>query len=223
MKRLWELAKQCADYLFKLAFAPALCTLIVLLWLTPLRNQARQTVQSFGKVAMKANDSFVDQQRFWSTALPKTLGKVNDDLDATHDTIVQGKTTLQDGSDVLIALRGTSEVATSTMQQFGEQLSVTNDQAQDFIKTATATAAAAKPTLEEATKTEHDLDTLVMDPDWALTLSNVQRGTNDGAALIQDGRIEADKFAHPDKKKLGFWGATAAVGNWLQHFMPPIF
>lgn len=41
--------------------------------------------------------------------------------------------------------------------------------------------------------------------------------------ILTDARIEADKLAHPTKKKLGFWGALEVGGDFARHFMPSIF
>lgn len=42
-------------------------------------------------------------------------------------------------------------------------------------------------------------------------------------AILADGQIEADKFTHPSKKKLTFWGAILATGQTLQKLSPPLF
>jgi hypothetical protein len=89
---------------------------------------------------------------------------------------------------------------------------------------ALALLEAGKPVLTAAAKTTRDLDKQISNPDVGKTLGNVQRLTGSGAAIAEDARIEADKFAHPNKRKVGFWATADATVLWIHsHVLPPIF
>jgi hypothetical protein len=71
---------------------------------------------------------------------------------------------------------------------------------------------------------------LVSSPFIKASLQNIEAssasiadGTKQADAILVDARIEADKFTHPPKKKLGFWGTVLAGGDAARHFMPPLF
>jgi hypothetical protein len=83
--------------------------------------------------------------------------------------------------------------------------------------------AGADPLLDKAALALDDLHQLTANPDIQLTLGNVRSMTASGAGILQDGKDEADKLAHPPKRKLGFWAGVLAGGDAARHFMPPIF
>jgi hypothetical protein len=67
-------------------------------------------------------------------------------------------------------------------------------------------------------------------PAVTASLANLQASTaavavstKQAAAILTDGREEADKFVHPPKKKLTFWGAVMAAAGVVHKFEPPIF
>lgn len=78
-------------------------------------------------------------------------------------------------------------------------------------------------------KTLTDADALISSPYIVKSLQNLDSSTasladsmKQGDAILTDGREFADKYAHPSKKKLTFWTATEAFGDWVRHFMPPL-
>lgn len=122
-------------------------------------------------------------------------------------------------STAVDALAGTARAATGAI-----------DQAHTDLAAADTAIAAAKPLLDAATLTTQHVDDATERVDLFLKSPElVDDGVQvhgllaHGNAIAGDAQIEADKLTHPDKKKLGFWGATAAAGNWLRHFMPPLF
>jgi ABC-type transporter Mla subunit MlaD len=73
-------------------------------------------------------------------------------------------------------------------------------------------------------------DALITSPDVTKTLANVNVSTaaiadssKQADAILTDGRKEADKLANPPKRKMTFWTATMAAGDYARHFMPSIF
>jgi|GEM_PF-3100827 hypothetical protein len=81
--------------------------------------------------------------------------------------------------------------------------------------------------------THADLDALhglVTAPDLLATVHNMNTtsaafadSAKQADAILADGKLEADKFAHPSKKKLTFWGAILATGQTIQKLSPPLF
>ncbi|MGP8269119.1 MAG: hypothetical protein ACLQLH_03550 [Terracidiphilus sp.] len=75
----------------------------------------------------------------------------------------------------------------------------------------------------QGTATVTDLDALLKDKAIHQSIDNFQSMTTSGASILADGAFEAHKLAHPDKKKMTFWTATEAGGDFVRHFMPSIF
>jgi ABC-type transporter Mla subunit MlaD len=110
------------------------------------------------------------------------------------------------------ALTYTANSATKAINQTTTDLNTIND---TIIKVS--------PILKHSDETIADLDSLLNDGNLHKTAINIQSMTSSGADILADGKIEADKFAHPPKKKITFWTATEAAGDFVRHFMPSIF
>lgn len=74
------------------------------------------------------------------------------------------------------------------------------------------------------------LHALVSAPDLLATVHNLNTtsaafadSAKQADAILADGKLEADKFVHPSKKKLTFWGAILATGQTIQKLSPPLF
>lgn len=52
---------------------------------------------------------------------------------------------------------------------------------------------------------------------------NIRTMTESGAESMSDVHDEIHGFVHPSKKKMTFWTATEAAGDYVRHFMPSIF
>jgi hypothetical protein len=97
-------------------------------------------------------------------------------------------------------------------------------EAQSATRAITESVTAAQPLLVNAAKTTQDVDALVLNPAIPKTLVNVQAMTASGAGILDDARIEADRLAKPNKKKLGFWTGVDATMLWIHsRVLPPIF
>jgi hypothetical protein len=82
----------------------------------------------------------------------------------------------------------------------------------------------------DAHKTFQDADSLIASSYITDALHNVDTSTKSIAdstkqadAILVDGHEMADKYTHPSKKKLTFWTALEAGGDFVRHFLPPIF
>lgn len=79
------------------------------------------------------------------------------------------------------------------------------------------------PVEAQAASTLGDLDKLERDPQLTAILANGSSMTSSGARILKDGADEADKLAHPAKKKLTFWGGVWAGLEYVHKLLPPIF
>lgn len=75
----------------------------------------------------------------------------------------------------------------------------------------------------QGTTTVTDLDALLKDKALHQSIDNFQSMTSSGSSILADAAFETHKLAHPDKRKLTFWTATEAAGDFARHFMPSIF
>ena len=164
-----------------------------------------------------------------------TQVKLNGDLDEVHRLILEAGLTAMEArkasslelkylpewnqqitatignvNHTVSALQGTARAASQTLHGASLDLSAMND-----------SIAATKPLIEAGTATVKHYD--AMAPTLSATAANVQRMTADGARITKDAADEADKLAHPKKKKLGFWGGFWVGMQYVHKLMPSIF
>ena len=112
-------------------------------------------------------------------------------------------------SGTATALTGTAQAATATIQ------------------TAGTTIAAFQPVLGHLDASSADLDAFLKGKMLTKTLPdiamNFDTATGNFAATTADVRSQVYKWTHPSKKKLTFWTATEAGGDYARHFMPSLF
>lgn len=63
----------------------------------------------------------------------------------------------------------------------------------------------------------------IADPNLKRILTNSGDMTDSGRKILQDGADETHKLVHPDKKKLGFWGAIWVGAQVVHKLSPPLF
>jgi hypothetical protein len=85
------------------------------------------------------------------------------------------------------------------------------------------TLAALQPVLGQSSATVADFDALLKDQAIHRTFDHVESITASGDRIAADAAIEADKFTHPQKKKLTFWGGFYTAVEWLHKVEPPLF
>lgn len=114
----------------------------------------------------------------------------------------------------------TIESSNTTLQAVTQ----TAQSAAKVLDTANATIADLQPVEEAVASTAKHVDAVVADQNIPVMMANTQRITADAARITKDAADEADKLAHPNKKKLGFWGTMDATMIWIHsHVIPPIF
>ena len=85
------------------------------------------------------------------------------------------------------------------------------------------TLAAFQPLLGHSDATVADMDALLRDRAIHRTFDHVESITASGDKIAADAAFEADKFTHPPKKKLTFWGGVMVGIEWLHKAEPPFF
>ena len=91
---------------------------------------------------------------------------------------------------------------------------------------ATATPpAAAQPLMAAYTRSGDDLDLLIRDNAAPLhaTLVHAAGMSASGDLMLADAQWKTHQLLHPDKVKLGFWGAAWAGVKAIHAIEPPIF
>ena len=157
-----------------------------------------------------------------ATVTLKSLGRASDSLNATIQTVnrpcgsEQPCGTLADVAKTLNTLRGTAGQVEIAAVHENRNLGTLDAQEAQLFQDAHGTLKSAN----EA----------IANPAIAASIANLQsstaniaEGTKQGVAIITDAREEADKFVHPPKKKLTFWGAIMAAAGVVHKFEPPIF
>lgn len=98
------------------------------------------------------------------------------------------------------------------------------DSISDTLKAAKPAIENLNATVVETNATIASADRLISDPAIPKLIDSGQRLTESAAGLVQDGKEEADKFVHPQKKKLTFMVGLNATVDWMcSHLIPPLF
>jgi hypothetical protein len=85
------------------------------------------------------------------------------------------------------------------------------------------TLAAFQPLLGHSDATVADFDALLKDKAIHRTFDHMESITASGDRIAADAAFEADKFTHPPKKKLTFWGGVYTAVEWIHKVEPPLF
>jgi septal ring factor EnvC (AmiA/AmiB activator) len=172
------------------------------------------------------------------TAVDSVTGEVNK-LEITRksvdDLLVQTTVLITDADD---ATAKESEVfdninteMTSTLGHVDASVVAFNKN-QDAITAQTVTTidginqafAQMTPLVTNANTTVVALNKIVTDPNIPKSIEQGQKLLVASTGLIQDGKDEADKFVHPEKKKLTFKVGLNATVDWIcGHLIPPLF
>jgi hypothetical protein len=149
---------------------------------------------------------------------------------------------IETSTDILISnANKASSMEVAMLPEWNRQFTTTFSDLDATAKATTGTAIQATdslkqitgsivPVLNDTDTTVKHADGLVTSPDvaqslfyWNQTSASVADTMKHVDATAGDVQFEADKLAHPPKKKLGFWGAILAGGDAVRHFMPPLF
>lgn len=157
-----------------------------------------------------------------------TLEKTNTELDEAHRLTLEAGLTARDArkaSDLELAYlpqwNAQINQTIAAMQRTANAASETLHGASLDLSALDASIQATKPLIEAGTATVKRYDALA--PTLSATADNVKRMTSDGARITKDAADEADRLAHPPKKKLGFWGGVWVGAQYVHKMMPPIF
>ena len=153
------------------------------------------------KVETKVGDAIVTTQLQERTTAPHVIAAMD-----TFNTAAQKLGTTADSlSGTATALTGTATAATATLSE-GKR-----------------TIAAFQPVLAAFTQDGKDLDTRINDPHVTALVSHLVGMSASGDLMLADVQWKTHQLLHPDKVKLGFWGATWAGVKAIHDIEPPIF
>jgi hypothetical protein len=143
---------------------------------------------------------------------------VHADLAARHEQ--QQLTTWDARGDVLFTNinGGVTDLRTTITAATG-----TANEATVTLNEAERTLAAFQPVLDHSDATIADVDALFKDQAIHRTFDHVESITASGDKIAADAAFEADKFTHPPKKKLTFWGGVYTAVEWIHKVEPPLF
>ena len=153
------------------------------------------------KVETKVGDAIVTTQLQERTTAPHVIAAMD-----TFNTAAQKLGTTADSlSGTATALTGTATAATATLSE-GKR-----------------TIAAAQPLLAAFTQDGKDLDSRINDPHVTNLVAHLAGMSASGDKMLADAQWKTHQLLHPDKVKLGFWGATWAGVKAIHDIEPPIF
>jgi hypothetical protein len=153
------------------------------------------------KVETKVGDAIVTTQIQERTTAPHVIAAMD-----TFNTAAQKLGTTADSlSGTATALTGTATAATATLGE-GKR-----------------TIAAAQPLLAAFTQDGKDLDSRINDPHVTNLVAHLAGMSASGDKMLADAQWKTHQLLHPDKVKLGFWGATWAGVKAIHDIEPPIF
>jgi len=156
--------------------------------------------------------------------LNKTAIDIGNITIATQEQVSQSGLLIAHSAALLDGIAADVHGEMADAQRATQGVTQATAQASALMEAGKTSVMALQPVLAAAAKTTLDVDALVLNSELPKTLSNVQSLTASGAAIADDARIEADKFAHPNKRKLGFWATADATVLWIHsHVLPPIF
>ena len=153
------------------------------------------------KVETKVGDAIVTTQLQERTTAPHVIAAMD-----TFNTAAQKLGTTADSlSGTATALTGTATAATATLSE-GKR-----------------TIAAFQPVLAAFTQDGKDLDSRINDPHVTNLVAHLAGMSASGDKMLADAQWKTHQLLHPDKVKLGFWGATWAGVKAIHDIEPPIF
>ena len=160
------------------------------------------TLANLDKTTVKIGDAIVQTQLVERATTPHVTAAMD-----TFNTAAQKLGGAADNlSGTATALTGTANAATATLDE-GQR-----------------TVAAAQPLLAAYTRSGDDLDSLIRDNAAPLhtTLVHAAGMSASGDLMLADAQWKTHQLLHPDKVKLGFWGATWAGIKAIHSIEPPI-
>ena len=159
------------------------------------------TLAQINKTAIDAGDAIVRTQLIERSTQPHIISAM-DEFGQTAKHLSSTADSLKGTAD---ALTGTATAATATLGE-GKR-----------------TIAAFQPILAAFTQDGKDLDSRINDPHVTNLVAHLAGMSASGDKMLADAQWKTHQLLHPDKVKLGFWGATWAGVKAIHDIEPPIF
>lgn len=166
-----------------------------------------------GRVVLQDTDDTLNDAHKSVLLVPKVINDTRLTLDNANKAAIDERIYFEQEVPGLMAR------VNSVVDQAGGTLAA-------YQKTGEALTAAAQglqPVEDNAALALAQLDNVVADPDIRATAKNLASATAHGDAILGDAQVEADKIAHPPKKKLGFWASIYAAAQVVHKLSPPLF
>lgn len=164
-------------------------------------DEAHRLTLEAGLTAMEARKASAEELKYlpkWDARISETFGEAGETFGHADETIA--------------AIRETANAATGTFQGATVDLDTLDDAVIDM-----------RPLLITGNDTLKNIDDLVASPAIPQIETHVESMTGDGARITKDAADETDKLAHPNKKKLTFWGSIWLGVQFVHKLEPPIF
>lgn len=124
---------------------------------------------------------------------------------------------------VLISLKRTVDETGSNQARLVQSATATFDAATETIQSAKATVEDLGETAQQLQSLEVDANEIVADPNIPKMIAGFATTSENFSVISTDGREVIEKYAHPSKKKLGFWGGLWAAAQVVHKVSPPLF
>lgn len=159
-----------------------------------------------------------------------TIAMADEDVGAAKSLIIHADLAARHEQQQLTTWDERGTVLFSNLNSGVTDLRATINAAAGTANAATATLgegqrtlAAFQPLLGHSDATVADFDALLKDKAIHRTFDHVESITASGDKIAADAAFEADKFTHPQKKKLTFWGSVYTAVEWMHKVEPPLF
>lgn len=168
-------------------------------------DEAHRLTLEAGLTAMEARKAsakevaYLDQQ---NAGLAQVLTRANALLATSTRTVAQAGTNEAE-------LVQSSEATLATLQE--------------TIRSAQPALISLNGELSQLQDATTSLDELISDPNIRKTIANFQTTSENAAVISTDGREVVERYAHPTKKRLGFWGGIWAASQVVRKVSPPLF
>lgn len=213
MERLWNGAK--------ILVAVSFAFLSIALGIAVLRL-APQMRQSFVKL-----NALLDSSQ-------KTVDRANLTLKETDYLILKAGLTADTAQKAsakeLVMLDDWNAQITHTLGDLDQAVRTTNASVSALalhsastLDQTTKTLSSIPPTLNAAQETLNSANRLLSDPAIHKTLLNFETTSQNAAIISTTAKDTVEHYAHPPKKKLGFWAGVWAVAQVIHKLSPPLF
>jgi hypothetical protein len=126
-------------------------------------------------------------------------------------------------NQVLISLKRTVDETGSNQARLVQSSTAMLDAATETVKAAKATVEDLGDTAQQLQSIEVDANEIIADPNIPKMIAGFAVTSDNAAVISTDGRQVVEKYAHPSKKRLGFWGGLWAAAQVVHKVSPPLF